>query len=103
MRRHCLDLLADLGNDAGGPCVRRIKGANSMHQFLDRDGRMVDLASRDKVIQDLRRTILHLIDIDTSIEQQPLAADWRGIDEWQRVVATSRQSRSRVEPRPSPH
>jgi hypothetical protein len=63
---------------------------------------MVDLALRDQVIQDLRRTILHLIDIDTSIEQQPLAADWRYIHEWQLVVATSRQSRSWIEPRPSP-
>lgn len=102
MGRHCLDLRADLGNDASRPCVRRIEDANSVHQFLDRDYRMVDLALRDQVIQDLRRTILHLIDVDTSIEQQPLAADCRYIDEWQCVVAPSRQSRSWIEPRPSP-
>src|SRR5882757_182386 len=99
---HCLDLLADLGNDTGGPYISRIKGANSVHQLLDRDSRMVDLALRDKVIQDYGRATLHLIDIDASVEQQPLAAGRSRIDEWQRVVPTSRQGRSRIEPRPTP-
>ena len=71
---HRPDLRADLGNGARGPRVRRIEDANRVHQFLDRGGRMADLALRHEVIQDLRRTVLHLVDIDTSIEQQPLPA-----------------------------
>lgn len=37
-------------------------------QFLDRDSRMIDLSLRDQIVHDLRRTILHLIDVNGGIE-----------------------------------
>jgi hypothetical protein len=37
MRRHRLDVLADLGDDTQRPRIRRTEHANRVHQFLDRD------------------------------------------------------------------
>jgi hypothetical protein len=37
----------------------------------DRDGRVVDLSLRDQTVQHLRRTILHLIDVDGGVSKNP--------------------------------
>jgi hypothetical protein len=54
------------------PAVRASEGAENsdrMHQFLDRDGRVVDLSARDHIVQHQRRTILHLVDVNARVEQ----------------------------------
>jgi hypothetical protein len=75
MWRHCSDLRADHVNDDGGSRVGWIQYTNRVHQFLDRDSRMIDLPLRDQIVQCPRRTILHLIDIDAGIKQKSLSAD----------------------------
>ena len=69
------DLLADYVNNIGGPRVGWIQYPDRVHQFLDRDSRMVDLSLRDQIVQDPRRTILHLIDVNAGIKQKSLSAD----------------------------
>jgi hypothetical protein len=49
---------------------------------------MVDLTLRDQIVQNLRRAILHLIDVDTGIEQEPLPANRAHIDERKLVGAS---------------
>lgn len=51
-----------------------LQSVRAVDQLLDRDSRMIDLTLRDQVVQYLRRPILHLIDIDASIEQQECPA-----------------------------
>jgi hypothetical protein len=46
-----------------------------MHQLLDGDGRMVRLARCDQNIEKLGRSILELINVDTSIQYESLAVD----------------------------
>src|SRR5258708_16692140 len=75
MRRHGPDLLADLGDDTRRSRIRRAQYADCVHQLLDRDGRMVDLSLRDQVVQHLRRTILHLINVDAGVDQETLSAN----------------------------
>ena len=72
---HRSDLLADHVNDSGSSRVGWIQYADRVHQFLDRDSRMIDLSLRDQIVQDLRRTILHLIDVNAGIKQNSLSAD----------------------------
>ena len=62
---------------------------------------MVDLSLRDQVVQDLRRTILHLIDIDAGIEQKSLSGIRLGADEWKFIVAAPCERVFRIEPRPT--
>ncbi len=50
MWRHGLDLFSNLNNDTRSSRIRRAQYADGMHQFLDRDGRMVDLSLRDQVV-----------------------------------------------------
>jgi hypothetical protein len=75
MRWHRSDLLADHVYDSGGSRVGRIQYADRVHQFLDRDSRMIDLSLRDQIVQDLGRTILHLVDVNGGIKQKSLPAD----------------------------
>jgi hypothetical protein len=72
---HRSDLLADHINDGGGSRVGWIQYPDRVHQFLDGDSRMIDLSLRDQIVQHLRRTILHLIDVNGGIEQKTLSAD----------------------------
>jgi hypothetical protein len=75
MRWHRSDLLADHVYDSDGSRVGRIQYADRVHQFLDRDSRMIDLSLRDQIVQDLGRTILHLVDVNGGIKQKSLPAD----------------------------
>jgi hypothetical protein len=86
MRRHCLDLPTDLSDNSRSR-IRWTQHADRMHQFLDRNGRVVDLSLRDQIVQRLRQTILYLIDIDAAIEQEPPPANQARVDERKRIVA----------------
>lgn len=99
---HRSDLLADHVNDSGSSRVGWIQYADRVHQFLDRDSRVIDLSLRDQIVQDLRRTILHLIDVNGGIKQEPLPADKARIDERQLIVTSSCQRSFRIEARPPP-
>jgi hypothetical protein len=99
---HRPDLLADHINDCGGSGLGWIQYPDRVHQFLDRDSRMVDLSLRDQIVQNLRRTILHLIDVNAGIKQKSLSADGTRIDERQFIVTSSRQCFLRIEARPPP-
>src|SRR6185312_7418751 len=101
MRRHGLDLLANLDNGTRSSCIRRLQNTDCMHQLLNGDGRVVDLSLRNQVIQYLWRAALHLIDIDASIEQKALPADHVHVDERKLAVSSTWQSSSRIEPRPA--
>jgi len=72
---HRSDLLADHVDDRGGSCVRRTQYVDRVHQFLYRDSRMIDLSLRDQIVQDPRRTILHLVNVNGGIEEKSLPAD----------------------------
>jgi hypothetical protein len=101
MWRHCLDLLAYLSNDTRRSRIRRAQYADRVHQFLDRDRRVVHLSLRDQIVQHPRRTILHLIDVDAGIEQEPLSANQARIDERKLFVASPCQRLLRIEPCPT--
>jgi len=58
-----------------------------VHQLLDRYSRVIDLSLGDQIVQHLRRAILHLIDVDAGVEQEPLPADQARIDERQLFIA----------------
>ncbi|HEY1900471.1 MAG TPA: hypothetical protein VGG49_11820 [Steroidobacteraceae bacterium] len=60
---------------------------------------MADLTLRDQIVQHLRRAILHLIDVNTRIEQKPLPANRDHIDERKLIDAPPGQRPVRVEPR----
>jgi hypothetical protein len=97
---HRSDLPADHINDSGGSRVGWIKHTDRMHQFLDRDSRMIDLSLRDQIVQYLRRTVLHLIDVNGGIKQKSLSTDRARIDERQFIVTSSRQRSLAIEARP---
>src|SRR5580704_15126101 len=63
---------------------------------------MIDLPRCDQIIQHLRRSILHLIDVDAGVEQETLAADQVFIDERKLAIVASRQRLARVEACPTP-
>jgi hypothetical protein len=101
MRRHRFDLLSNLSKDTRAPRIRRVQNAGSVHQLLDRDGRMIDLSLRNQIIQHLRRSILHLIDVDAGVEQESLPANQVYIDERKLVVTSPRQRLFRIESCPT--
>lgn len=72
---HPSDLLADHVDDGGRSRVGRIQCTDRVHQLLDRDSRMIDLSLRDQIVQDPRRTILHLVDVNGGIKEKSLPAD----------------------------
>jgi hypothetical protein len=55
-----------------------------------------DLSLRNQIIQHLRRSILHLIDVDAGVEQEALLANERKL-----VVASPRERLLRIESRPT--
>ena len=57
---------------------------------------MIDLSLPDQILQRLRRSILHLIDVNAGVEQESLATDLARIDERKLVVASSRQRFFRI-------
>src|SRR5258707_13970543 len=102
MRRHSLDLLADLSNDTRGSRIRWIKYADRVHQFLDCDGRVVHLALRDQIIQHLRRSILQLINVYEVVKQASLSTDQDRLIERKFGVTSPRQRILRIKPHPAP-
>src|SRR5260370_21409380 len=101
MWRHSLDLPTDLGNCTRRSRIRGAQYADRVHQLLDRDGRMVDLSLRDQIVQYQRRTILHLVDIDASVEQEALPANQPRLYEGKLFVASPCQRLLLIEPRPA--
>jgi hypothetical protein len=101
MWRHGFDLLAYLQDHTRGSRIGRAEDTNRMHQFLDRYGRVIDLPLRNQIVKYLRRTILHLIDVDAGVEQEPLPADQVRIDEWQLFIAPPGQRPLRIKSRPA--
>ena len=95
-------VVADLGNHACGSRIGRLQYADRIHQFLDRDGRMVDLPLQDQIVQYMWRSIQHLIDVDAAIEQQGLPADAARVDERKLLIASPCQRPLWIEPRPAP-
>jgi hypothetical protein len=62
---------------------------------------MIDLPLCDQIIQHLRRSILHLIDVDAGVEQETLSTDQVLIDERKLMIVASRRRLARVEACPT--
>lgn len=63
---------------------------------------MIDLPSFDEIIENLRRSILHLIDINTGVEQQRMSGDPLFAHERQLIIGATRQGRCGSKSRPAP-
>ena len=101
MRRHGLDKAANCGNCLGRPKVIWVQDADRMHQLLDSNGRVIDMSCCDEAINDVRRSVLKMVDVDTGVEQQRRAADALRADEWQLRIIAAGQGFARIEPCPT--
>ena len=83
---HCPDMMANLADNGCCPRILWIKHTDSVHEFLDSDRRMVDLSRVDEEIKNVGRPTLHLVYVDTCVEQQRLPADQVFAHEWKLVI-----------------
>ena len=90
----CL-LVTDLINGSCGSCVGRVQHTDRVHQLLDRDGRVIDLSLRDQIVQNRRRSILHLIDVDAGVPARQRSAHRRKEDRRRLPARASFADRSR--------
>jgi len=62
---------------------------------------MIDLPLPNQIVQNPRGTILHLIDIDAGIEEEPLSGSSAGIDERKFIAPAPCHRIFRIESRPT--
>ncbi len=59
---------------------------------------MVDLALGDQIIEERRRAVLELVDVDTGIEEDSLAGEAAGGDEGELVIGAAGERAAGFEP-----